>query len=86
MGEVKTFRVSGMMLIGHDRLPRWQSFTKEVRALSKEEALEKVYSLLGSAHKLKRYHIKIVSISEIDPEEAEDKFIRDLAKAERLVA
>lgn len=72
MGEVKIYRIEGMMLISHDRNPTWQKFVKEVTALKPEHALEKVYSLLGSNHKLKRRHIKILSIKEISPEEATD--------------
>ncbi|RLF16990.1 MAG: 50S ribosomal protein LX [Thermoprotei archaeon] len=65
MSEVKIFRIRGKMLIGDS----WQKFSLEVRALRKEHALEKVYSNLGSRHKLKRAHIKIEKIEEISPEE-----------------
>lgn len=85
MSEVKVFRVEGYMLISHDRLPTWQKFTKEVRALTKEEALEKVYSVLGSNHKLKRYHIRITRIEEISPEEARSPLIRHLSELTRIV-
>ena len=37
MGEVKIFRITGRMLVSHDRFPTWQKFTKEVRALTKEQ-------------------------------------------------
>ncbi len=85
MGEVKTFRIEGIMLISHDRLPTWQKFTKEVRALNKEQAIEYVYSVLGSNHKLRRKHIKILSIKEIEPEEARDRRIQQIARMERFV-
>ena len=41
---------------------RWQKFRKEVEAKSEEEAVEKVYSLLGSNHHTKRIHIKIAKV------------------------
>lgn len=80
--EVKTYRVNGVALFSPDRVRFWQKFSLEVRALSREEALEKVYSLMGSKHKLKRKHIKILNIVEISPEEAKKRIVRELAKLE----
>lgn len=82
---VKTYRVTGYMLISHDRYPTWQRFTKDVRAISERDAVEKVYSILGSNHKVKRYHVRIEKIEEIDPMESRDPFIRQIAVAERIV-
>jgi len=79
LGSVKVFRIEGYMLISHDRLPTRQKFVKEVRALDEKQALEYVYSVLGSAHKLRRKHIEITSIREISPEEARDPRIRELS-------
>lgn len=83
--EVKIYRVTGHMLIGHDRLPTWQRFTLEVRALSEKEALEKVFSLLGSRHKLRRHHVKIVEIKEISPKEVTKQNVLQILKLERLI-
>ncbi|MEM0014444.1 MAG: 50S ribosomal protein L18Ae [Zestosphaera sp.] len=77
--EVKTFRIGGVALFSPDRSRLWQKFTVEVRALSREEALEKVYSLMGSRHKLKREHLKIFEVIEISPEDARSKHVRELA-------
>jgi len=85
VSTVKTYRVKGYMLISHDRLPTWQVFTKDVRAVNESDALEKIYSLMGSKHKLKRYHIRIESITEINPEESIDVVVRELARATRIV-
>ncbi len=79
MSEVKIFRIEGYMLISHDRYPAWQKFSKEVRALTKEQAIEYVYSVLGSNHKLRRKHIKITSIKEISLDEVRDRRIAALA-------
>ncbi len=79
MSEVKIFKVEGYMLISHDRYPTWQKFSKEVRALTKDQAIEYVYSVLGSNHKLRRKHIKITSVKEISLDEVRDRRIAALA-------
>ncbi|WP_456328366.1 50S ribosomal protein L18Ae [Archaeoglobus sp.] len=43
----------------------WQKFRKVVEAHNERFALEKVYSLLGSNHKVKRNLIKIKSIKAV---------------------
>lgn len=83
--EVKIYRLTGYMLIGHDRLPTWQKFTLEIRALSERDAIEKAYSLLGSRHKLKRSHINIVDIREITLDEVTNPEVARLLRAERIV-
>jgi len=83
--EVKIYRVEGVMLISHEKYPTWQKFTKEVRAVNEKQALEKVYSILGSNHKLKRYHIRVKRIYEISPEEATRREIIHLTRTTRLV-
>ncbi|MCD6409357.1 MAG: 50S ribosomal protein L18a [Candidatus Verstraetearchaeota archaeon] len=61
MSEVKTFRISGKMRLSID----WVPFSKEIRALKEEHALEKLYSLLGSNHKVRRNLIVIEKIEVI---------------------
>jgi large subunit ribosomal protein LX len=80
--NVKVFRVRGLALFSPDKVRVWQPFTIDVRAVKKEDALEKVYSDLGSKHKLKRAHIKIVEVTEISPDQAKYRYIRDLEKIE----
>jgi len=48
------------------------TFVKEVRALKPEHALEKIYSELGSRHKLKRKRIKILAIEEVSKESLQE--------------
>jgi len=43
----------------------WQKFRKVVEAHNEKFALEKVYALLGSNHKVKRHLIKIKSIKAV---------------------
>lgn len=85
MSEVKIFRVSGRMLISHDRFPEWRKFSVYVRAVKPEHAIEKVYSDLGSRHKLKRYHIKITEVKAVSLEEVDDLNIIRLAQLEKWV-
>ncbi len=85
MSEVKIFRVKGRMLLSHDRFPEWRNFTIYVRALKPEHALERVYSELGSRHKLRRRHIKIEEVKEVPLEEVEDLTIIRLSQLERWV-
>ncbi len=75
MSEIKNYRVIGKMLIGGE----WQKFTFEARGLSKKHVIERVYSELGSRHKLKRSHIKIERIEEIPPEEIRNPLLRQIA-------
>jgi large subunit ribosomal protein LX len=51
-------------------------FEKEVMALSDKLASEKVYSDIGSRHRIKRYSVRILSVKAIDPKDAEDPVIR----------
>lgn len=83
--RVKYFKVEGRMLISHDRYPKWQKFKKEVRALKAEDAIEKVYSELGSRHKVRRAHIKIESVKEISLEEVTNPLLHQFEKLERIV-
>jgi len=73
------------MLIGHDSVPEWRKFVKEIRALKLEHALEKLYSELGSKHKVKRAHIKILKVEEIPPDQAIDRYVRDLSSLTKMV-
>jgi large subunit ribosomal protein LX len=43
---------------------KYEPFTKEITTLNKNLASEKVFSLLGSEHRLRRSLIKIVSVEE----------------------
>jgi len=74
MSEVKVFRVSGKI-----RKPNFQTdFQKEVRALKPEDAVEKVYMLLGSKHRVKRFQMTISKVEEIGPEEIEDVLVKKM--------
>jgi large subunit ribosomal protein LX len=65
MSEIKIYRVIGKII-----KPNFKTtFQKEIRALKPEHALEEIYKLLGSKHRVKRFQIKIESIEETPSEE-----------------
>jgi len=43
---------------------KYEPFTKKITTLNKNLASEKVFSLLGSEHRVKRSLVKIVSVEE----------------------
>ncbi|MCS7096239.1 MAG: 50S ribosomal protein L18Ae [Nitrososphaerota archaeon] len=78
MSELKVFRVTGEI-----QKPNLQtSFRREVVALKPEHAVERVYTELGSKHRVKRFQIKITNVEEISPEEARSPLIRKLMVGE----
>lgn len=60
---MKAYRVSGTAPFGSQRQP----FSYDVTAEDNDAATHKVYSILGSRHRVMRRSIKIESINEIDP-------------------
>lgn len=78
MSDVKIFRVSGQIA-----KPNWKtSFEKEVRALKSEDAVETMYTDLGSKHRAKRFQIKIETVEEIKPEDIKDPVLRKMVLGE----
>ncbi|NIR86724.1 50S ribosomal protein L18a [Candidatus Bathyarchaeota archaeon] len=78
MSEVKVFRVTGEI-----RKPNYQTgFRKEVRAVKPEDAVETIYTEIGSKHRAKRFQIKITKVEEVAPEEIESLAIRKLTLGE----
>ncbi|MCD6469602.1 50S ribosomal protein L18a [Candidatus Bathyarchaeota archaeon] len=65
MSEVKVYRI-----IGKIDKPNFKTvFKKEMRALKPEHAIEEIYKTFGSKHRVKRFHIKIIGVEEVRPEE-----------------
>jgi len=78
MSKVRVYRVIGKII-----KPNFQTtFQKEVRALNPENAVEKVYNILGSKHRVKRFQIKIGEVKEINLEDIKDPIIRQLTQGE----
>ena len=75
---MKAFRVSGEI-----EKPRLSTpFIKEVMADKSEHAVEKVYSEIGSKHRVKRCHIKITDVKEMSVEEIENPILKKLVSEE----
>ena len=68
MDAVRTFQIKGWFKQGRHRQP----FNKEVPALSEQQALERIYSELGSRHRIKRNLIHVDEIAALEPEEAKE--------------
>ena len=79
MSEVKVFRV-----IGKITKPNYKTdFRKEIRALKPEEAVERVYKEIGSKHRAKRVHIKVLKVEEISADEVTDLAVKKLIMGEK---
>ena len=83
MSSVKTFHIRGEFKKRKDKIP----FGKYVRALNVEDALEVVYSIVGSKHRVKRNMIFINAkdIKEItNHEEIKDIIVKTFATEDDL--
>jgi len=78
---MKVFKVTGEIQKPNLKTP----FKKEVVAIKPEHAVEKVYTELGSKHRVKRFHIKIVNVEEVPLEEIENPLLRKLVIGEEKV-
>jgi large subunit ribosomal protein LX len=78
---LKVFRVTGEI-----HKPNLKtSFRQEILADKPEHAVEKVYAELGSRHRVKRFHIKIVSVEEVPPEKITNPLVKKLVVGEEDV-
>ena len=68
----KIFRIKGSFVMGSET----QVFTKEFRAIKEEDIYEKLYSIFGSKHGIKRNQIKVDSIEEISEDEVVDPIVK----------
>ena len=83
MSSVKTYHIRGE----YKRRKRLIPFGKYIRAVNKEDALEQVYSILGSKHRVKRNLISVdkKDIKEVtDPEEIKDVVTKAFATEDDL--
>lgn len=78
---MKVFRVTGEIHKPNFRTP----FRKELIADKAEHAVERVYTELGSKHRVKRFHIRVDSVSEVQPNEIENPLLKKLAMGEDKV-
>jgi large subunit ribosomal protein LX len=81
MRRLKVFRVTGEILKPNLKT----SFSKEIVAAKSEHAVEKVYAELGSKHRVKRFHIRIVNVEEIPPDQIENPLLKKMISGEEQV-
>lgn len=61
MSQVKTYKITGDIRKRGENLP----FKKVFRAVKKEDAVQALYSDLGSRHRARRSEIRISNIEEV---------------------
>jgi large subunit ribosomal protein LX len=71
---MKAFKVTGEINKPELATP----FTREVLADKSEHAVEKVYAEIGSRHRVRRHHIKILSAKEVSADEVENPILKKL--------
>ena len=69
---MKAFRVKGEFLMGGVYSP----FNREIEVMDKDDAREKMFSLIGSEHRCKRNKIRVETIVEVPLDEVKDPLIR----------
>lgn len=72
--SVKVFRITGSFKQRREISP----FSKELCALTEDQAKERLFSEFGSRNRLKRQQIHIKVITEISKEEITDPFVKKL--------
>jgi len=75
---LKVFRVTGEISKPNLQTP----FAKEVMADKPEHAVEKVYAEIGSKHRVRRHHIKIMNAEEVSPENIENPILKKMVTGE----
>jgi large subunit ribosomal protein LX len=69
LAEVKTFKITGEVKKPRTMIP----FALELRATKKQDAIERVYTEMGSRHKARRLEIKLQKVEELKTSETETK-------------
>ena len=75
---MKAFKVTGQISKPRLNTP----FVRELLADKSEHAVEKVYAEIGSRHRVKRCHIKIISAKEINGDEIENPILKKIVNGE----
>ena len=57
-------------------------FAKEVVVAKPKHAIEKVYAEIGSKHRVKRHHIKILKVEEVSLDEIENPILKKIVAGE----
>jgi len=75
---MKAFKV-----VGEIKKPELHTpFAREVLAEKSEHAVERIYAEIGSRHRVRRCHIKIISTTELKVDEIEDPIVKKILTGE----
>ncbi len=75
---MKAFKV-----VGEIKKPELHTpFAREVLAEKSEHAVERIYAEIGSRHRVRRCHIKIISATELKVDEIEDPIVKKIVTGE----
>ncbi|MBT0159438.1 50S ribosomal protein L18a [Candidatus Bathyarchaeota archaeon A05DMB-2] len=75
---MKVFRVTGEISKPNLKTP----FAKEVLTDKSEHAVEKAYAEIGSKHRVKRHHIKILKVEEVPAEDIQNPILKKIVIGE----
>ncbi|MDR0318428.1 MAG: 50S ribosomal protein L18a [Nitrososphaerota archaeon] len=75
---MKVFRVTGKINKPNFATP----FSKEIMAEKKEHAIEKVYTEIGSKHRVKRFQITIEDTTEVPTDQIENEILKKIVLGE----
>jgi len=75
---MKVFKVTGEICKPNLATP----FAKEVIASKSEHAVEKVYAEIGSRHRVRRHHIKILNTQEVPVNQIENEVLKKIVLGE----
>jgi large subunit ribosomal protein LX len=67
LSEVKTFKATGEVRKPGGNIP----FSIEIRATKEQDAIERLYTDLGSRHKARRLEIRFDKVEELKPSHSE---------------
>ncbi len=70
---MKAYKISGTFKMGSIE---GNPFTIELAAKKKDEAIDKLYSILGSKHGVKRREVNITEVKSLKKDEIEDPVVR----------
>jgi len=75
---MKAFKITGEI-----KKPELHTtFAREIMADKSEHAVEKIYADIGSRHRVRRCHIKIISTKELKADEIENPVIKKIIAGE----
>jgi large subunit ribosomal protein LX len=75
---MKVYRVTGEIRKPNLRTP----FAKEVLADKPEHAVEKAFAEIGSRHRVKRFYMKIINVTEVSAEDIQNPILKKMVVGE----